>query len=127
MQLRDNVRRLGRQLGLVIQSQAGARTFQQIEDIRRASVTWHRDGSAAAATKLQLVLSRLTAAESVTFAHSFALFLQMTNLAEDLAMRDKFGASGGRAFWRARRAVCKPPERSGKTFFPPWTRWRSRR
>ena len=95
MQLRDNVRRLGRQLGLVIQSQAGARTFQQIEDIRRASVTWHRDGSAAAATKLQLVLSRLTAAESVTFAHSFALFLQMTNLAEDLAMRDKFGASGG--------------------------------
>lgn len=95
MQLRDNVRRLGRQLGLVIQSQAGARTFQQIEDIRRASVSWHRDGSAAAATKLQLVLSRLTAAESVTFAHSFALFLQMTNLAEDLAMRDKFGAAGG--------------------------------
>jgi phosphoenolpyruvate carboxylase len=78
----------------VIQSQAGARTFQQIEDIRRASVSWHRDGSAAAATKLHLILSRLTAAESVTFAHSFALFLQMTKLAEDLAMRDKIGAAG---------------------------------
>lgn len=93
MQLRDNVRRLGRQLGLVIQSQAGARTFQQIEDIRRASVSWHRDGSAAAATKLHLILSRFTASESVTFAHSFALFLQMTNLAEDLAMREKLSAA----------------------------------
>ena len=97
MQLRDNVRRLGRQLGLVIQSQAGVRTYQQIEDIRRASVSWHRDGSAAAAARLHQILGRLSPADSVTFARSFALFLQMTNLAEDFAAREKLTASAAGA------------------------------
>ena len=87
--LRDNIRRLGGLLGQVIQGQAGARTFQQIEDIRRASVRWHRDGSSDASSRVHQVLVGLTPAESVTFAHSFALFLQMTNLAEDIATREK--------------------------------------
>ena len=90
--LRDNIRRLGRLLGEVIKAQAGERAFNQIEDIRKASVSWHRDGGESAAGRLRQNLSRLSAPEAVKFAHSIALFLQMTNLAEDDAARVKLAA-----------------------------------
>lgn len=89
---REDVRLLGRILGDVIRQQAGERVFDLIEDVRRASVSWRRDGGQAAAARLQQRLARMSAAEAAKAAHGFALFLQVTNLAEDQATREHLRA-----------------------------------
>src|ERR1700756_3905153 len=82
-QLRSAVRYLGRVLGDVIRAQDGQAVFDQIEEIRRASVAFHREGTDAAAQVMGERLGSLSLAETVRFAHSFACFLQIANIAED--------------------------------------------
>jgi phosphoenolpyruvate carboxylase len=84
---RSLVRMLGAVLGDVIREQDGEAVFRQIEDIRRASVAYHRDASEASAKGLAGQLQKLTVAETVRFVHSFACFLQITNIAEDHIQR----------------------------------------
>jgi len=86
-QLRSAVRYLGRVLGDVIRAQDGQAVFDQIEEIRRASVAFHREGTAEAARLMGQRLSELSLAETVRFAHSFACFLQIANIAEDHVQR----------------------------------------
>ncbi|MFC3077464.1 phosphoenolpyruvate carboxylase [Phenylobacterium terrae] len=86
-ELRKTVRFLGRVLGDVIRTQDGDAVFEQIEDIRQASVGFHREGTSAAAEALARRLGALTLSDTVRFAHSFACFLQMTNIAEDQLQR----------------------------------------
>ncbi len=85
--LRDRVRFLGRILGDVIRAEDGEPVFQQIEDIRRASVTFHREGGEAAADALAAQLGALSLRDAVRFANSFACFLLITNIAEDQIQR----------------------------------------
>ncbi|HEX5380218.1 MAG TPA: phosphoenolpyruvate carboxylase, partial [Phenylobacterium sp.] len=85
--LREKVRFLGRVLGDVIRSEDGAAVFGQIEDIRRASVGFHREGTEAAARLMAQRLESLSLPDAVRFAHSFACFLQITNIAEDQIQR----------------------------------------
>jgi len=82
-QLRTSVRYLGRVLGDVIREQDGQAVFDQIEEIRRASVGFHREGTAQTAGRMAARLGALSPEETVRFAHSFACFLQITNIAED--------------------------------------------
>ena len=86
-QLRAAVRYLGRVLGDVIRAQDGQAVFDQIEDIRRASVGFHREGTPEAAQVMGERLAALSLAETVRFAHSFACFLQIANIAEDHIQR----------------------------------------
>jgi phosphoenolpyruvate carboxylase len=86
-QLRAAVRYLGRVLGDVIRAQDGQAVFDQIEDIRRASVAFHREGTPEAARLMGERLGALSLAETVRFAHSFACFLQIANIAEDHIQR----------------------------------------
>jgi phosphoenolpyruvate carboxylase len=86
-QLRSAVRYLGRVLGDVIRAQDGQAVFDQIEDIRRASVAFHREGTPEAARVMGERLAALSLAETVRFAHSFACFLQIANIAEDHVQR----------------------------------------
>lgn len=86
-QLRSAVRYLGRVLGDVIRAQDGQAVFDQIEDIRRASVAFHREGTPEAAQVMGERLGALSLAETVRFAHSFACFLQIANIAEDHIQR----------------------------------------
>ncbi|CAN5197709.1 phosphoenolpyruvate carboxylase [soil metagenome] len=86
-QLRQTVRFLGRVLGDVIKAQDGQALFDRIEEIRQASVGFHRDGGGAAATRLQGLLAGLDLPTTVRFVHSFACFLQITNIAEDHIQR----------------------------------------
>ncbi len=90
---RSLVRMLGAVLGDVIREQDGEDVFQQIENIRRASVGAYRDGSDASSKALTDELAQLTVDETVRFVHSFASFLQITNLAEDHVQRQR-GRSG---------------------------------
>ncbi len=85
--LRDRVRFLGRILGDVIRGEDGEAVFQQIEDIRRASVGFHREGGVAAADALAEQLGALSLDDTVRFANSFACFLLITNIAEDQIQR----------------------------------------
>ena len=86
-ELQASIRFLGRVLGDVIRAEDGQAVFDQIEDIRRASVAFHRDGQSEAAARLTDKLASLSLAETVRFAHSFACFLQITNIAEDQVQR----------------------------------------
>jgi phosphoenolpyruvate carboxylase len=90
------VRMLGAVLGDVIREQDGPEVFLQIEDIRRASVGFHREGSHAAAQALSDKLEGLELADAVRFVHSFACFLLMTNIAEDHVNRRQGRAGDAR-------------------------------
>ncbi|WP_309092349.1 phosphoenolpyruvate carboxylase, partial [Phenylobacterium sp.] len=95
-QLRAAVRFLGRVLGDVIRVQDGPAVFNQIEDIRKASVAYHRDGTPEAARLMAERLSSLSLEDTVRFAHSFACFLQITNIAEDQIQRRRIRAGDAR-------------------------------
>ncbi len=92
-QLRATVRFLGRVLGDVIRAEDGQVVFNQIEEIRQASVAFHRQGTPEAARTMAERLEGLSLPDTVRFAHSFACFLQITNIAEDQIQR-KQGRSG---------------------------------
>ncbi|MDE2488364.1 MAG: phosphoenolpyruvate carboxylase, partial [Alphaproteobacteria bacterium] len=92
-QLRSSVRFLGRVLGDVIRAQDGQAVFNQIEEIRQASVAFHREGTTDAARLMAERLSGLSLSDTVRFVHSFACFLQITNIAEDQIQRRR-GRSG---------------------------------
>ncbi len=96
-ELRAKVRFLGKVLGDVIKSQDGEGLFNRIEDIRQTSVAFHREGGAANAALLEERLRSLDLHETVRFAHSFACFLQITNIAEDSIQRDKMQDGDARA------------------------------
>ncbi len=95
-QLRTAVRFLGRLLGDVIRAEDGEAVFSQIEDIRRASVAFHREGTEKSATLMAEKLAGLSLPETVRFAHSFVCFLQITNIAEDQTQRRR-GRAGDAA------------------------------
>jgi phosphoenolpyruvate carboxylase len=95
-QLRTTVRYLGRVLGDVIRAQDGEAVFDQIEAIRQASVAFHRDGTPRAAQEVVSRLEGLSLAETVRFVHSFACFLQITNIAEDQVQRRRGRAGDAR-------------------------------
>jgi phosphoenolpyruvate carboxylase len=95
-QLRSTVRYLGRVLGDVIRAQDGQAVFEQIEEIRRASVAFHREGTPQAEGVMGERLGALSLAETVRFAHSFACFLQIVNIAEDHIQRRRGRAGDAR-------------------------------
>jgi phosphoenolpyruvate carboxylase len=88
-QLRTTVRFLGRVLGDVIRAEDGEAVFSQIEEIRQASVAFHREGTPKAARLMAERLEGLSLPDTVRFAHSFACFLQITNIAEDQIQRQR--------------------------------------
>ena len=90
--LRNVIRQLGAVLGDVIREEDGEKVFQQIEDLRQASVAFHRNGGDGADTKLADRLAHLSVNDAVRFAHSFACFLQITNIAEDHVQRHREGS-----------------------------------
>jgi phosphoenolpyruvate carboxylase len=96
-QLRTTIRFLGRVLGDVIRAEDGEVVFNQIEEIRQASVAFHREGTAKAAKVMAERLEGLSLPDTVRFAHSFACFLQITNIAEDQIQRKRGRGGDSRA------------------------------
>jgi phosphoenolpyruvate carboxylase len=95
-QLRATIRFLGRVLGDVIRAEDGQAVFDQIEEIRQASVAFHREGTPKAAKVMAERLEGLSLPDTVRFAHSFACFLQITNIAEDEIQRRRGRAGDAR-------------------------------
>jgi len=85
--LKTSVRLLGRVLGEVIRAEDGEAVFRQIEAIRQTSVRVHRARAANGAELVAERMAGLSLPEAVRFAHSFACFLQIANIAEDQILR----------------------------------------
>ncbi len=94
IELRATVRFLGRILGDVIRAEDGQAVFDEIEAIRQASVALHRGGPDMDPQGVGTRLSRLSLPDAVRFAHSFACFLQITNIAEDQVQRRRSREGG---------------------------------
>src|SRR5579871_3796667 len=92
--LPDQLRSTIRVLGDVIRAEDGQAVFDQIEEIRQASVAFHRKGADPAV--LAERLAGLSLPDTVRFAHSFACFLQITNIAEDEIQRRRGRAGDAR-------------------------------
>jgi len=113
-ELQADIRFLGRVLGDVIRAEDGQAVFDQIEDIRRASVTFHRDGTAEAGRRVAERLGGLSLGDTVRFAHAFACFLQITNIAEDHVQRHLGSTGDARADSLAGAALTLAAEGVGR-------------
>src|SRR5262249_21004081 len=70
----------------------GEAVFQAIEQIRQASVAYHREGTPERGARLDELLRALSLPDALRFAHSFVCFSQLINIAEDQGARRRLRA-----------------------------------
>ena len=80
--LSDDVYLLAGLLGEVLQAQAGTPAFDQEEDVRALAKAF-RAGDTTAGTRLEAVVSGLSADEAPVLIRAFTSYFQLINLAED--------------------------------------------
>ena len=81
--LRDDIRFLGAVLGDTIRELEGEEIFQFVENIRKASVAFHRDAGDKGATELLQLLNALSAPDLIQVIRAFSYFSHLANIAED--------------------------------------------
>ncbi|GAB1234591.1 phosphoenolpyruvate carboxylase [Ferrigenium sp. UT5] len=82
--LREDIRLLGRILGDTLREQEGVATFDLIENIRRAAVSFRKTEDERDGEKLEQMLDALSADETLLVVRAFSYFSQLSNIAEDL-------------------------------------------
>ena len=81
--LRDDIRLLGRILGDTVREQEGEEVFELVEQIRRASIRFHRDNEIAARRELEATLDSLSADQTLAIVRAYSYFSHLANIAED--------------------------------------------
>jgi phosphoenolpyruvate carboxylase len=81
--LRDDIRLLGRILGDTVREQEGEEVFELVEQIRRASIRFHRDNEVAARRELEATLDSLSADQTLVIVRAYSYFSHLANIAED--------------------------------------------
>jgi phosphoenolpyruvate carboxylase len=81
--LREDIRLLGRLLGDTVREQEGEEVFELVEQIRKASVRFHRDNEVAARRELEATLDSLSADQTLTIVRAYSYFSHLANIAED--------------------------------------------
>ncbi len=114
MQLRADVRLFGDILGRILRDEEGEAVFGAIEQIRQASVAYHREGTPERAARLDALLRDLSLPDALRFAHSFVCFSQLINIAEDQEARRRLREEGGSA-----RSLTGAVERLGRAGMTP--------
>jgi len=79
--LRDDVRRLGKLVGQIVEEQGGEALFDLVEAARRAAIA-HREGDAEATATLQALIAELAPQTAGDFIRAFSTYFQMVNTAE---------------------------------------------
>jgi phosphoenolpyruvate carboxylase len=79
--LREDIRRLGRQLGDTLVRQEGVAMFDRVEAVRAASRSARADGDG---TALHSLLADLTLDEAIPLARAFTAYFHLANLAEQV-------------------------------------------
>ncbi len=82
--LRDDVRLLGRILGDTLREQEGEKSFQLIENVRRAAVRFRKTQDDRDRVQLEQTLDALSPSETLVVVRAFSYFSQLSNIAEDL-------------------------------------------
>jgi len=82
--LRDDVRLLGRILGDTLREQEGETSFQLIENVRRAAVSFRKTQDDRDRVQLEKILDGLSTSETLVVVRAFSYFSQLSNIAEDL-------------------------------------------
>jgi len=83
LQLRTDIRLLGRILGDTVREQSGAAVFKTVEDIRQNSVRFRRDEDETARYNLETTLNALPPDEALQIIRAFSFFSHLANIAED--------------------------------------------
>src|SRR5260370_29991138 len=81
--LRDDIRLLGRILGDTVREQEGEEVFALVEQIRKASVRFHRHNEVGARRELEATLDSLSADQTLTIVRAYSYFSHLANIAED--------------------------------------------
>jgi phosphoenolpyruvate carboxylase len=81
--LRDDIRLLGRILGDTVREQEGEEVFELVEQIRRASIRFHRDNEVGARRELEATLDSLSADQTLAIVRAYSYFSHLANIAED--------------------------------------------
>jgi phosphoenolpyruvate carboxylase len=83
VQLRTDIRLLGRILGDTVRDQEGEAVFDLVERIRTTSIRFHRDDDRTARRELETILDGMSNAETVRIVRAFSYFSHLANIAED--------------------------------------------
>jgi phosphoenolpyruvate carboxylase len=81
--LRDDIRLLGRILGDTVREQEGEETYALVEQIRQASIRFHRHNETGARRELEAILDSLSADQTLSIVRAFSYFSHLANIAED--------------------------------------------
>jgi phosphoenolpyruvate carboxylase len=81
--LREDIRLLGRILGDTVREQEGEETYALVEEIRQASIRFHRHNEPAARRELEAILDSLSADQTLSIVTAFSYFSHLANIAED--------------------------------------------
>ena len=81
--LRDDIRLLGRILGDTVREQEGEEVFELVEQIRQASIRFHRDNEVGARRELEATLDSLNAEQTLAIVRAYSYFSHLANIAED--------------------------------------------
>jgi phosphoenolpyruvate carboxylase len=81
--LRDDIRLLGRLLGDTVREQEGEEVFDLVEQIRQASIRFHRHNEAGARRELEATLDSLSADQTLSIVRAYSYFSHLANIAED--------------------------------------------
>ncbi|WP_397392900.1 phosphoenolpyruvate carboxylase [Polynucleobacter sp.] len=79
----DDIRLLGKILGDIVREQEGESVYGLVEQVRKLSVTFHRDANQKANLELSKLLKGLTSESAVKVLRAFTYFSHLANLAED--------------------------------------------
>jgi phosphoenolpyruvate carboxylase len=82
--LREDIRLLGRVLVYTLREQEGDKTYELIESIRRAAVTFRKTQDERDGEKLEQMLDELSPVDTLLVVRAFSYFSQLSNIAEDL-------------------------------------------
>ncbi len=81
--LRGDIRLLGRILGDTVREQEGEEVYELVEQIRRASIRFHRDNEVGARRELEATLDSLSADQTLAIVRAYSYFSHLANIAED--------------------------------------------
>src|SRR5450631_2644921 len=81
--LREDIRLLGRILGDTVREQEGEEVFKLVEQIRQASIRFHRDNEIGARRELEATLDSLNADQTLVIVRAYSYFSHLANIAED--------------------------------------------
>jgi len=81
--LKEDIRLLGRLLGIVLRDQEGDAVFHVVETIRQTAVRFRRESDAQSGAELNKLLKKLSREETISVVRAFSYFSHLANIAED--------------------------------------------